>query len=497
MNPRHIRIFLSSPGDVPEERSIARELLEGLQRKAWLKDRITVRVVAWEQNALSATETPQQSVIDSDIPPSACDFTILILWGRLGTLLPPHMCKADGGRYRSGTEWEFFDASKSGARRVFIYVRTSKPTLEIDDPDEAEKKRQYAAVKAFLSELRNPDGSLNGGINGYATPDEFRSTLENHMEGEVRRLLETPEVPSRPKFSVFLAAADGELRATRGRLQRSLEKEPELSVFEEVPPPYEKEEHAERVVEQVRAADLCVHLLGNKQDFTMENAAAGSLTYPLEQARLGLAHASSQLVLLSRDFDPKTLPVPEHQAFMLQFQANNRETSRLEFQKVTSPQMLEAILAKRRAVERARASQLVAPAASTAAIVVHARDRESRGVTELLDYLQERVTPELVEKAEAPSPADATQRFLDGVRKARFVLVVYGAAEDGWVFQRVGMAMQQISLDKLPTRIGVYVTPPHAGELSFKFPGVTVLDGTRGIESAAVEAFLGLARAAE
>jgi hypothetical protein len=35
--PRHLRVFLSSPGDVASERKLAREVLEQLPRDALLK----------------------------------------------------------------------------------------------------------------------------------------------------------------------------------------------------------------------------------------------------------------------------------------------------------------------------------------------------------------------------------------------------------------------------------------------------------------------------
>lgn len=47
--PRHFRIFLSSPSDVWEERSLARKLIqEKLPYRPFLHDRITFDVVSWD-----------------------------------------------------------------------------------------------------------------------------------------------------------------------------------------------------------------------------------------------------------------------------------------------------------------------------------------------------------------------------------------------------------------------------------------------------------------
>jgi hypothetical protein len=74
-----------------------------------------VEVVARDDPAagtpFAATELPQVSVNRFKTPPAACDLTILILWGRLGT--PPNLSRADGTPYASGTEWELETSAES------------------------------------------------------------------------------------------------------------------------------------------------------------------------------------------------------------------------------------------------------------------------------------------------------------------------------------------------------------------------------------------------
>ena len=62
-----LRIFLSSPGDVAEERSIARDLIDTvLPKLVHLRECMKLESVAWDDPAaripLLATETPQDSV---------------------------------------------------------------------------------------------------------------------------------------------------------------------------------------------------------------------------------------------------------------------------------------------------------------------------------------------------------------------------------------------------------------------------------------------------
>jgi hypothetical protein len=79
-----VRIFLSSPGDVADERKIARELIEGeLQKRVSYRD-LKLEVIAWDDPdariPMLANETPQESVNNARPRPSTCDIVIVVLW---------------------------------------------------------------------------------------------------------------------------------------------------------------------------------------------------------------------------------------------------------------------------------------------------------------------------------------------------------------------------------------------------------------------------------
>ncbi len=88
-----IRIFLSSPGDVPEERTLARQVIDTVLTKLpGLRGRVALELVAWDDPAASipllAQESPQDSVNAARPRPANCDIVIVVLWARIGTKLP-------------------------------------------------------------------------------------------------------------------------------------------------------------------------------------------------------------------------------------------------------------------------------------------------------------------------------------------------------------------------------------------------------------------------
>jgi hypothetical protein len=205
--PLHLRIFLSSPGDVAEERAGALGVLAELPRSPLLEGKVTIQVAAWDDPQspvpLSVNETPQASVIRYKTRPAECDLTIVVLWGRLGTVLPPDVRKPDGTAYRSGTEWEL-DDSRRGGKEAFVYRRTTPA-----HPDTPEDERQRDRLEAFLAEeTRNADGSPRGGINEYGDVATFKELLSRHLQAFVNRRLEAPQLwPRRVAVSAVVAGA--------------------------------------------------------------------------------------------------------------------------------------------------------------------------------------------------------------------------------------------------------------------------------------------------
>lgn len=176
-----LRIFVSSPGDVAEERVIARRVIGRLD--AQFGELVHLEAVSWERLPLVATATFQ----DQLVKPSETDIAIVILWSRLGTALPGHIRRDDGSAYASGTEFEFEDAM-AGFRRVgrphlLTYRKTAPPTTPTDLASLEESVRQQQAMQGFVARWFHDaaDGSLKGAFHNFAQPAEFEDLLEAHL----------------------------------------------------------------------------------------------------------------------------------------------------------------------------------------------------------------------------------------------------------------------------------------------------------------------------
>lgn len=204
-----LKVFLSSPGDVPDERGLARTVIARLEKEHLLRGRVQLEEISWDDPTaalpLSAHLTPQEAINRRLPKPSECDVVVVILWSRMGTPLPDEYRKPDSGeRYLSGTEWEFLDAvaaarKSDGKPFVLLYRRTEEPVIKGFDPVRDEKIAQLDAVKCFFDALQAPDRALLGSYKTYATPSEFRELIESDLRALIAERLATLAAGKPPK----------------------------------------------------------------------------------------------------------------------------------------------------------------------------------------------------------------------------------------------------------------------------------------------------------
>jgi hypothetical protein len=161
--PLHLRIFISSPGDVGDERKAAREIIESLPRDPAYRGKITSEAIAYDDpdapSPMPAGITPQLGVNYYKGPASACDLTIVILWSRLGTPVSADCLRSDGSRYESGTVSEYENALAAG-KEVWVFRRTEKPRVELDDPTSTKNRSNTGPLAIFSSVWPMPMAQL-------------------------------------------------------------------------------------------------------------------------------------------------------------------------------------------------------------------------------------------------------------------------------------------------------------------------------------------------
>src|SRR5271167_4870691 len=205
-----IRVFVSSPGDVRAERTIADRLVRmtaeelgipvsvqysNLLRDAQLLEspsssiepefsEVILCPYFWEYQRFS----PELGYQDQMPNPAQFDLVICILWSRLGTKLHPRFQMPDGAEPRSGTDfeiaWAMAQRKKTpGVPELHVYRNRSQPNPPLDSPERLEEfLRQWKSLNAFFeSWLKDGEGQFIGAFNNYYNLEEFERLFREHF----------------------------------------------------------------------------------------------------------------------------------------------------------------------------------------------------------------------------------------------------------------------------------------------------------------------------
>ena len=184
MSLMSIKIFVSSPGDVAQERFLTEKVLTRLQNV--YRHVCKLEPIFWEHEPLTADKSFQEGLIS----PRETDIVICILWSRLGTRLPKNVT---GGAHLTGTEFEFVEAvegrKQKGVPDLLVYRKTAKPFADLSDKQRrTEALGQIEALEAFFDKwFTNEEGALVAAFHPFERADDF----EEHVEHHLRKLIDS------------------------------------------------------------------------------------------------------------------------------------------------------------------------------------------------------------------------------------------------------------------------------------------------------------------
>lgn len=189
---RTIRILISSPGDVAEERDRARQVIEGLRRR--YAGSFHLKPVLWEELALQTDMSFQEGIDLLLSQDHGIDIAIFILWSRLGSVVGPRIRKPDGSDYLSGTERELDLMLRarhhSGGIRpaILTYTRNDETCFEerLRGQPTAEKEELVAQKKQVELFIVQNFQDQSSGVNTRAfhtfdRPVKFSQRLRVHL----------------------------------------------------------------------------------------------------------------------------------------------------------------------------------------------------------------------------------------------------------------------------------------------------------------------------
>ena len=194
-----VRIFISSPGDVADERQRALAVVERLQEE--FSELLSLEPLLWEQEPLLATADFQSQIRS----PADFDIFATIIGGRLGSPLGSQFTRRDGSPYASGTEFEFEIAvssyQASGRPEPLVY----RKSLHGEQPETA----QLDKVSAFFDKwfVGAEDPPVIGEYYSFTESGQFEQLFTQHLRELLHRFLPKPNNLPAP-ISTFVGRTD-------------------------------------------------------------------------------------------------------------------------------------------------------------------------------------------------------------------------------------------------------------------------------------------------
>lgn len=185
-----LRIFVSSPGDVRQERKIAEKVISDLGKK--YQDYVSLEAILWENLPLEATGSFQDG-IDYFLNQAPIDIALFILWSRLGSTLGSSYRKPDGSMYASGTEYEYDMMhqlwEKTQRPKIMVYVKEKEPQYDTRLTTVGLKSllEQKDKLSQFIEEkFRDRETGTNYAYTQYDKQQTFEERLKTHLENLIR-----------------------------------------------------------------------------------------------------------------------------------------------------------------------------------------------------------------------------------------------------------------------------------------------------------------------
>ena len=179
-----INVFISSPGDVQQERQIAKNVIADLNRI--YSQYIKLETIMWEELPLEATATFQEG-INYFLDKFPVDIAIFILWSRLGSKLGQSFKKQDGTEYQSGTEYEYELMHtlwrQTKKPKIMVYVKDVEPHFSGNSLKEVQDSlEQKNMLDEFIEEnFRDRETGTNYAYLQFDKQQKFEERLRIHL----------------------------------------------------------------------------------------------------------------------------------------------------------------------------------------------------------------------------------------------------------------------------------------------------------------------------
>jgi hypothetical protein len=192
---RNVRIFISSPGDLFDERIRLRDAINDMRNSNEFGSKYNLIPLLYEDTTPALVGLPPNTIIrDFMVSPEEADILVCIFWSRFGSN-PRTVNPATNRPYGSGTEEEFltaYMAFRANGRKpqIMLYRCVRDPSTAPNyDP------KQYEQVVAFFARFES-GGDLDGLVRSFTDSNLFVSMFRTDLARVIRATFQPVTAPT-------------------------------------------------------------------------------------------------------------------------------------------------------------------------------------------------------------------------------------------------------------------------------------------------------------
>lgn len=168
-----VDIFISSPGDLIEERKIIRRVIEKINRSS-LRNSYFLVPLLYEDEVPPEIGKEAQLIIDRYMQVKNSYILVSLFWTRMGT---PFTIIETKERYESGTQYEILKGYENFQEKGLPHILLYKKEKENPAADPIQKEK----VENFFNGFFEDPPKIKGLFSKYTDPSEFEVTVEEHL----------------------------------------------------------------------------------------------------------------------------------------------------------------------------------------------------------------------------------------------------------------------------------------------------------------------------
>jgi hypothetical protein len=195
-----IDVFISSPSDLAEERSIIRRVIEKLNRSS-LRDTYFLVPLLYEDEVPPEIGKEAQLIVDRYMQVKNSYIMVSLFWTRMGT---PFTIIETNEKYESGTQYEILKGYENFQEKGQPHILLYKKEKENPRADPTQKEK----VEKFFNNFIGNSPKLNGLFAKYTDSIEFEEKIESDLTKLIQsyppnteniKWIEQPEFKEEPR----------------------------------------------------------------------------------------------------------------------------------------------------------------------------------------------------------------------------------------------------------------------------------------------------------